>query len=79
MPKPAIFGILNSAVSLIYYVRLVRNIYTDADVPAPAYRVSRFAAVAIIVAAIAIVVIGVYPGPFINACNQAAQALMAEI
>lgn len=75
----AVFGILNSAVSLIYYVRLVRNIYTDADNPAPAYRISRFAAVAIIAAAIAIVVIGVYPGPFINACNQAAQALMSEI
>ncbi len=75
----AIFGILNSAVSLIYYVRLVRNIYTDSDSAPSAYKMSRFAVVAIVAAAVAVVVIGVYPAPFINACNQAAQALMSEL
>ena len=74
----AIFGIVNSAVSLIYYVRLVRNIYSDSETPAPKYAISRFSAIAIIIAAAAVVVIGVYPGPFITACNHAAQALMSE-
>ncbi len=75
----AVFGILNSAVSLIYYIRVVRNIYTDTGTPAPAFRLPRLSLLAILIAAVAVVVIGVYPDPFITACNHAAQALMSEL
>lgn len=75
----AIFGILNSAVSLIYYVRLIRNIYSDSETAAPVYRMNYLSLAAIVIAAVAVVVIGVFPGPFINACNQAAHALMSEL
>lgn len=74
----AIFGIINSAVSLIYYVRLVRNMFSDTDAPFKG-PVPHLAVAGIVIAAAAIIIIGVYPGPFISVCNQAAHALVREI
>jgi len=72
----AIFGIINSAVSLIYYVRLVRNMFMDTE-PHFNSTVPRSAMAGIVIAAAATILIGVYPGPFISICNQAAHALLA--
>ncbi|MEM3852625.1 MAG: NADH-quinone oxidoreductase subunit N, partial [Methanomassiliicoccales archaeon] len=75
----AIFGILNSAVSLIYYVKLVRNMFSDEQSKLTLPHVSTAAMAAIVISAVLVVFIGVYPGPFISACNQAAHALMSEV
>ena len=73
----AVFGILNSAVSLIYYVRVIRNIFSDTDAPPGKYSGGPLAMASVLIAAALIIVIGVYPGPVISVCNSAARALMA--
>lgn len=72
----AVFGILNSAVSLIYYARVIRNMYLEPEEGSTAYPASRLAMAAILLAATIIVIMGVYPGPFISVCNQASRALV---
>jgi len=76
----AVAGIINSAISLYYYARVVKYMYVDElDEGAPAEKLklpkSMVAAVAICV--VAIIGIGVFPEYFIQFCQDAAQALFA--
>jgi len=76
----AVAGIINSAISLYYYARVVKYMYVDElDEGAPAEKLklpkSMVAAVAICV--VAIIGIGVFPEYFIQLCQDAAQALFA--
>jgi NADH-quinone oxidoreductase subunit N len=76
----AVAGIINSAISLYYYARVVKYMYVDElDEGAPSEKLklpkSMVAAVAICV--VAIIGIGVFPEYFIQFCQNAAQALFA--
>lgn len=76
----AVAGIINSAISLYYYARVVKYMYVDElDEGAPTEKLklpkSMMAAVAICV--VAIIGIGVFPEYFIQLCQDAAQALFA--
>jgi len=76
----AVAGIINSAISLYYYARVVKYMYVDElEEGAPSEKLklpkSMMAAVAICV--VAIIGIGVFPEPFIQLCKDAAQALFA--
>lgn len=75
----AIAGILNSAVSLYYYAKVVRLMYVDDPEPhqAHALRIPPAIAASVVVALIAVVGIGLFPGPFIDVSLRAAQSLMA--
>ncbi len=73
----AIAGVLNSAVSLIYYVRVIKEMFSDTDKPIPKFPITRFAQLSLWIAAVATVAIGLYPGPVISICNGAARALLA--
>ncbi len=76
----AVAAIINSAISLYYYARIVKYMYVDdAEEGTPTEKVkipiSMAAAVAICV--ITVVVIGIWPEPFFNAAQQAAAAFFA--
>ncbi|HUR62575.1 MAG TPA: NADH-quinone oxidoreductase subunit N [Candidatus Thermoplasmatota archaeon] len=71
----AVLAVLNSAISLYYYLRLLRSMYVDEgeggrlDVPA--------GTVAAVLACLAFVfVAGFYPQPFLDSAFQAAQSLL---
>jgi len=69
----AVAGVLNSALSLYYYARVVKYMYWE-DGPTDRIRIPAPMAVAVLITVITTVVIGIYPGPVIEACSQAAEA-----
>lgn len=73
----AIIGVLNSVVSLSYYFRLVQVMYTGEPPAVPAPPMARSVAVALAVMGVAILAIGLYPGPVIDWAKDGAMALGA--
>jgi proton-translocating NADH-quinone oxidoreductase chain N len=73
----AIAGVLNSALSLYYYVRVIKYMYVDEGTTRERIKLpwSMTAAIAICVGAT--ILIGLWPGPVIDLCEQAAHALLA--
>lgn len=67
----AIAGVLNSALSLYYYARVIKYMYVD---PGPQERISvkPMIGISVGIAAVAIVVIGIYPQAVIDICERAA-------
>ena len=68
----AIAGLLNSALSLYYYARVIKYMYMEKGPPEP-IRLTPMLKIAVAVAAIMVVVIGVYPDPVIDVCRDAAE------
>jgi len=71
----AIAGVLNSALSLYYYARVVKYMYVEKG-PTEKLRVPLSMAVAVAICVVAVIAIGLYSGPVIDACQQAARALL---
>jgi NADH-quinone oxidoreductase subunit N len=71
----ALIGILNSFLSIYYYARLMSSIYDRRREHPIAMGRGTFAVVAITL--VAIVLIGIYPGPIIAIAQQAAHSLLA--
>jgi NADH-quinone oxidoreductase subunit N len=69
----AVAGVLNSALSLFYYVRVIKYIYVDKG-PTERTRLPSTMVAAVLITVIATIVIGLYPVPVIDACNAAARA-----
>ncbi len=76
----AIAGILNSAISLYYYARIVRAMYVDEGTPvgpyAPSLKIPLGATVTAVLTTTAIIVMGVFPQPFIDYSMAAAASLL---
>ncbi|MBI4393678.1 MAG: NADH-quinone oxidoreductase subunit N [Euryarchaeota archaeon] len=72
----AIAGILNSALSLFYYARVVRYMYVEETIATGPIAMPRGVTAAVVLAMIAVVVIGVYPNPIIELSTRAAQSLL---
>ena len=70
----AIAGVLNSALSLYYYARVIKNMYMEKG-PEDKIRLTPMLKIAVAVAAIMVVVIGIYPDPVINVCEEAAKLI----
>lgn len=75
----SVAAIINSAISLFYYVRIIKYMYvepgeTEEKIKAP---ISMMAAVAVCL--IAVIVIGIWPDPFFQACQDAATAFFAVL
>jgi len=69
----AIAGVLNSALSLYYYARVIKNMYMEKG-SEEKVKVPPMLGAAIVFAVVMVVVIGVFPDPFVNACRDAASA-----
>ncbi|MEM0448815.1 MAG: NADH-quinone oxidoreductase subunit N [Methanomassiliicoccales archaeon] len=71
----AIAGILNSALSLYYYARVVKYMYVEKG-PDTKLKISKVMAAAVGICFVAVVLIGIYPDPFIQVCLDAAHAFL---
>lgn len=71
----AVIAILNSALSLYYYARVVRYMYA---MPAEGEKVSEPApyVVALLLAVVGVLAIGLWPEPFVNMAMEAAKVLI---
>jgi NADH-quinone oxidoreductase subunit N len=66
----AIIGVLNSVISLVYYVKVVRNMYLrDVESTKTKLTFSPFALVVVLLLAIPTLVLGMYFGPIIEWAN----------
>jgi NADH-quinone oxidoreductase subunit N len=75
----AIAGILNSALSLYYYVRVIKYMFVDEGTTKDKLKIPLSMCLAIGICVVATIVIGVWPDPVINACEQAARTLFPAI
>ncbi|MDH4123082.1 MAG: NADH-quinone oxidoreductase subunit N [Thermoplasmata archaeon] len=71
----AVAGILNSALSLFYYARIIKSMYVDKGESTERLPVPMSIKIVIAIALIATIVIGIYPEPFLSASLGAAEAL----
>lgn len=75
----AFIAILNSAISLYYYVRVVKAMFIEKPAkgaPAGSIRIPRTFMAAIVVCLVMVVVLGIYPDPILGPCKDAADALI---
>ncbi len=69
----AVAGVLNSALSLYYYARVIKNMYMEKG-PEEKVRVPPMMCAGIAFAVVMVVLIGVFPDPFVSVCKDAASA-----
>lgn len=71
-----IFGVLNSVISAYYYLRVVKAMYLGAPASEDPLPVSRTLVVALAVAVIAVLAIGLFPQPWLDFGARAATVVM---
>ena len=69
-------AVINSAISLYYYARVVKAMYVDKGTSTERVRVPMPFAIAVAICAIATIAIGIYPGPVIELCESAVKAFL---
>ncbi|MEM2891074.1 MAG: NADH-quinone oxidoreductase subunit N [Thermoplasmata archaeon] len=74
----AIAGVLNSALSLYYYARVIKYMYMEKGQEGR-LELTPMLKVAVAVAALAVVVIGLYPEPVIKVCVDAASGMFPSL
>jgi proton-translocating NADH-quinone oxidoreductase chain N len=73
----AVFAVINSAVSLYYYLRVIRAMYVDDPAPdAEPIEVESGIRLAITICLLAVLAIGFYPQPFVDIAMTAARSLI---
>jgi len=76
----SVAGIINSAISLYYYARVVKYMYVDEleeDAPSEKLKLPKSMMAAVAICVVAVIGIGVFPEFFIQLCRDAATALFA--
>jgi NADH-quinone oxidoreductase subunit N len=71
----AVAGILNSALSLYYYVRVIKNMYVEKGERTRKIRIGKHMMLAIIIAFVGIILTGLLAEPFIQLCIEGADTL----
>ncbi|MDP2726087.1 MAG: NADH-quinone oxidoreductase subunit N, partial [Dehalococcoidia bacterium] len=71
-----VFGVLNSVISAYYYLRVMRAMYLGTPASEERLPVSKPLVVALVVALIAVLAIGLYPQPWLEAGAGAAAVIM---
>ena len=72
----AFIAILNSAISLYYYAKVIKAMYIEKGDTEQRIKIPTAFTVAAILCAIGVIVMGVYPEPFLYYCSQAAALMM---
>ena len=72
----AFVAILNSAISLYYYARVVKAMYVDKGESEEKLDIKTAHFAAILLCVIFVILIGIYPEPVIDLCSKAASTLM---
>jgi len=73
----AFVAILNSAISLYYYARVVKAMYIEKGDSEEKLKIKKTHGVAIALCLIAVIILGVYPEPLLNLCADAAAFFFA--
>jgi NADH-quinone oxidoreductase subunit N len=74
----AVIGVLNSAISVFYYLRLMVLMYMrDAQEAMPAIRVPVTLAFCLLVTAAGTLIVGLWPGPWLDAAREGIRALFS--
>jgi proton-translocating NADH-quinone oxidoreductase chain N len=71
----AIAGVLNSALSLYYYARVIKKMYMEKG-PEDKIVLTPMLKISVAIAAIMVVLLGVYPDAVISACIDAGKAIL---
>jgi NADH-quinone oxidoreductase subunit N len=71
----AVIGVLNSAISLYYYIRVVVFMYLKQETIGSAPRTSPAIALTLAIAIVGTLVLGIYPQPLFEFANRSAQSL----
>jgi NADH-quinone oxidoreductase subunit N len=71
----AVIGVLNSALSLYYYVRIVVFMWVKEAEGAPALRLTPALTAALVLSVVGTVVFGLYPGPLFELASASSAAL----
>lgn len=72
----AFVAVINSAISLYYYTRVIKAMYVDKGETEERIKVPATFTVVALMCVIAVIVLGVYPEPFLYYCAQAASAIL---
>jgi NADH-quinone oxidoreductase subunit N len=75
----AVIAVLNTAVSLYYYARFVKAMFMGPVVERTPLAMSPSLNTALIAAAVMVMVIGIYPNPWVNLTRRAAQQLIFTV
>ena len=73
----AFVAIINSAISLYYYARVIKAMYVEKGETEEKFKVPVPMMVAAILCVLGVILMGVYPGPFLHYCSEAAAAIMS--
>lgn len=72
----AVAAVVNSAISLFYYLRVIRSMYVEAAPDATPLDVHLGVRVAVTLCLVAVLAMGLWPQPFVDASMQAARSLL---
>ncbi len=72
----AVAAVVNSAISLFYYLRVIRSMYVDTGGDEARIAVDPGVTVAVGLCLLAVLVMGVWPQPFVDASMKATQPLL---
>ncbi|MBR3409731.1 MAG: NADH-quinone oxidoreductase subunit N, partial [Candidatus Methanomethylophilaceae archaeon] len=72
----AFVAILNSAISLYYYAKVVKTMYVDKGEAVEKIKVPAAFTIAILICIVAVIVLGVYPQLIFDFCETAAHTLL---
>jgi NADH-quinone oxidoreductase subunit N len=72
----ALTALLFSAVGAFYYIRVIKYIYFDEERVAFDFTESRLMQATVVVTAIAVVALGLFPGPMIDICKAAISGII---
>ena len=75
----AVIAIINSFASIAFYVRIVKHMYVDSPPVLTKLKESNGFKVALILASIIIVAVGIYPYPFIQFASTTANSFLHEL
>ncbi|MFA5862221.1 MAG: NADH-quinone oxidoreductase subunit N [Candidatus Thermoplasmatota archaeon] len=75
----AIAGILTSAISLVYYWRLIRVMYIEDETESRRVAVSSSAGIAVIIALVATIFIGLFPAAILDLALDAARSMFTAV
>ncbi|MDA4129983.1 MAG: NADH-quinone oxidoreductase subunit N, partial [Thaumarchaeota archaeon] len=75
----AVIAIINSFVSIGFYVRIVKHMYVDEPVTADKISEPSGFSLALIISSIIIVFIGIYPYPFLQFASTTASSFLKEL
>ena len=67
----AVIGIVNSVISIFYYIKVIMAMYTEREGARP-IKMGSALALAVLLCVVVTIIFGIYPQPVINLTNSAA-------